>query len=70
MVLLLSLVAFSMDGVGQHQTTAALAEEGKYLLPLHHQLAAAVHLVTGHSAPLARSVGMVVAAGFTPMMGG
>jgi hypothetical protein len=58
-----------MDGVGQHQTTA-LAEESKYLLPLHHQLAAAVHLVTGHSAPQARSVGMAVAAGFTPMMGG
>jgi hypothetical protein len=67
-VLLLSLVAFSMDGVGQHLTTAL---EDQHLLPLHHQLAAAaaVHLVTGHSAPQARSVGMVVAAGFTPMMG-
>ena len=31
MVLLLSLVAFSMDGVGPHLTTAM---EDKYLLPL------------------------------------
>jgi hypothetical protein len=30
---LLSLVTFSMDGVGQHQTTA-LAEEDQHLLPI------------------------------------
>ena len=33
MVLLLPLVDFSMDGVGQHQTTA-LAEEDQHLLPI------------------------------------
>jgi hypothetical protein len=40
------------------------------LPPLHHQLVVALHLVTGHFAPQAHNVGMVVAAGYTPMMGG
>ena len=61
MVLLLSLGAFSMDGVGPHLTTAL---EDKLLVVV------ALHLVTGHSAHQALSVGMVVAADFTPMMGG
>ena len=60
------LLLFSMDGVGQHLTTAL---EDQHLLPLL-LLVVALHLVTGHSAPQARSVGMAVAAGFTPMMGG
>jgi hypothetical protein len=59
-VLLLSLVAFSMDGVGP-QVPTALEDS---------LLVVALHLVTGHSAHQARSVVMVVAADFTPMMGG
>jgi hypothetical protein len=55
----LSLVAFSMDGVGPQVPTA-----------MEDKLVVALHLVTGHSAPQARSVGMAVAANFTPMMGG
>jgi hypothetical protein len=50
-----------MDGVGPHLTTAL---EDKLLVVV------ALHLVTGHSAHQALSVGMVVAADFTPMMGG
>ena len=55
MVLLLFLVAFSMDGVGEHLTTARAP-------PL---LLVVDHLVTGQFAPVAPSAGMDAARAHT-----
>ncbi len=59
MVLLLFLVAFSLDGVGQHLTTVGAF----LLLPL---LLVVDHLVTGQSAPEAPSAGMDAARAHIP----